>query len=264
MAGDVGGITIDKVQLDKIIGKLGLKYRKVAEIVLFDQHRLYTEDLIKGTPPFKLKDGKTAINRDLGKIFIEIDQQQVLDFYAENFGKKPKSASKKVKASTRDLEAQNIVFNWTGNKGTARNFHKKYRTGKMKGVRFKSRDRVIGKFTFGTGMYMTKTKINAYKREVYKSIGKLKAGWVPAAKHFGSKIPAFVNKQKTQQGHFAQDFKKLRGSGWATSVNRIPWADKRLKQLMRFATKKRDKAMQKHLKRQVDIAMKKWSQNKNG
>jgi hypothetical protein len=260
-----GSINIDTVAFSKVVKKLGKRYGVVAKAVLYDQHRLYTEDLLKGTPPFKLKDGKTSITKDLKKLFITIDNSLVLDWYSENFGKKPKSTSKKVKNATQDLESKGVLFNWTGDRGAIKRFHKRYRTGPNKGVRFKSRERKVGgDLVFGSGMYLTKAKFNAYRREVWKSIGKLKAGWIPAARHFGARIPSFVAKQPFQQGGFVDKWNKLLSAGTLTSINKIPYASKRLRQLERFASKKRQKAMDSHLKGQVAIAMKNWSTAKNG
>jgi len=261
---EVGSITIDKRSFNRAMKRLGEKYNVTAEQVIFDQHRQHSQDWIKATPPFKKAEGIKAVDKDIDKLFIELDKQQVLDFYAENFGKKPKSTGKKVKKATRDLEAEGIIFNWNGDKNRMRGYHEKFRTGKQRGVRFRSRKIPVGNFEFGTGMYAKDTKIRAYKRERFKSVGKLKAGWVPAALKFGATIPAWVKRHTQQRGAWADRYNKKKATGFLASINSVPWAKNKLKGAESFIKRKREKALKQYFERQLQIAANKWSRSKNG
>lgn len=267
MSGEnIGDVKLNAEEFKKALNKLPNKYRTSAKKVMFEQHRFYTEDLMKGTPPMKLSIGRQAVSKDLDKIFIPIDKQIVLDWYSDNFGMVPKSAGKKVRSAVRGrLAGDGVIFNWNGDKARMRGFHEAMRTGRNKGVQFKSKDVSVGKgLKFGTGMYASSGKINSYKRERQKSVGKLKAGWVPAARHYGSKIPAWISKQSVKMGSWNDKIDDKRVNYMLTSTNSTPWAPRKLRALMMFATGKRQKDLDKHLKQAITRAAKKWSQSKNG
>jgi len=259
-----GELILDKAALDGAIKKLGLRYDDVANIVIKDQHRLFTEDMIKGTPPRTMAIGRTAVSNDINKIFIPLDKQQVIDYYAENFGNKPKGVGAKVRKGIRNLESQGITFNWNGDMARMKGLHQKLRTGPEKGVRFKSRDVVIGNLKFGTGMYVPKGALNRYIKKAQKSVGKLKAGWIPSALKIGAKVPAWVMKQAEKKGAYINGLNKNASQSFLTSINQIPYAQKKLKYIMPWATKKRETAMKQHMDRAVSIAMKRWSASANG
>ena len=257
-------LILDKAAIDRAITKLGARYSISVNKVIKDQHRLYTEDMLKGTPPFTLAKGRESVAKDIHKIFIPLDKQDVLDYYAENFGKKPKGIGAKVRKSTRDLESQNVIFNWNGDQARMKGMHQKLRTGPQKGVRFKSRNVVVGNLTFGTGMYVPSGALNRYIKSVQKSVGKLKAGWVPSALSLGSKIPGWVMRQAVKKGTLIDGLSQTSSQSFLTSINQTPWAQRKLTSVALWATSKRQKALSQHMDRALEIVAKRWSASVNG
>jgi hypothetical protein len=249
-----------------MLRRLGEKYRISATDLMFDQHRLYTADLMKGTPPRTLAIGRNAIHKDLKKIFIEMDKQVVLDWYADNFGKRSKGVGKNARSAIRGkLEGAGVIFNWNGDKTRMKSFHESTRRGPNKTVKFKSETIPVGfGMQLGTGMYANKNKIKAYEREKQKSVGKLKAGWARAAQHYGVRLPAFVSKQAVRMGGYHDKIDKKEVDISLTSINSIPWAQRKLRDLMVFATNKREKDLTTNLENAIKRVANKWSQSKNG
>jgi len=249
---------LDKRLIDKAIDKFGDKYSVTAREVLFDQHRLFTKGMMAGTPPKTMAIGRVSVKKDLEKIFVPINRQDVLDWYAENFGKKPKGVGKKVRKHTRSLESQGVFFNWNGNKARMKGFHDRFRTGPQKGVRFKSRKVTVSKdLEFGTGMYVPASKLKSYTRDTQKSVGKLKAGWVPAALKYGVKVSGWIMRHTERRGGWEDRSTKMGGE--LSSINRVPWAKKKIGRLKDFESKKRQLDMKKHMERAVERIAKKVS-----
>lgn len=260
-------IVIDKKAFIATVDKFGRAYGIGVYDVLRDVHRSWTQNLYKFTPPTKQAIGRKRISEDINKAFIAIDKQQVLDFYAANFGNGSKGLGKKVRKSVKNLEGQGVIFNWNGDMSRIRAFHQANRKGSKKGVRFKSRDVTVGKFTFGTGMYTKRSKINAYIREKQKDVGKLKSGWITAAKKFGARIDAWVNRHSAfggSNGFASENFDKSTGSGEFISENSVSYIAPHKTTITAWADKIARIDIQKNLKFRIEKMAKKWSTSPNG
>jgi hypothetical protein len=145
-----------------------------------------------------------------------------------------------------------------------RGYHEKFRTGRQKGVRFRSRKIPVGNFEFGTGMYAKDTKIKAYKRERFKDIGKLKFAWDEPASKFNAKIPTWVSSRGKKRGKAKNAYSREKAQGSLITNNDISWASNRMKGFDSAIKRRRQTALKKHFKRQLEIAAKNWSRSKNG
>jgi len=205
-------------KLEKFVKESGLPLRWVVA----DQLRLLSADLMSSKVPFpaKAKDGREAIDRDLNKLFIAVDQKPVRDFFEDDFG------GGELPPAT--------IFNFD-NEAEMKRFHKSKRikSGSRAGrVRFRGRiTKRIGDLKFYNKMYVTGRMLTKYRRELRKDVGKLKAGWVNANKRLASftggiaKVPAWVKKQSVKQGTASISTMKKDGNGYMSITNSVPFAN---------------------------------------
>ena len=216
------------------------KYNREFVAIMRDQHRLWTNDLIKKTPPKTLSEGRKAVKRDLNKIFVSIDDRNVLAFFKDDIqssGKIPRS----------------VIYNLNGSPTRMKWQHERYRTGPRKNVRFKSSTVMrFGDMDLVNEMYVPRAAFNKFLNEKYSHVGQLKAGWVPAAVHFGGKFPAFAGKQTKKLGGFSDSLKN-NGRGALVSINKVPWAPSRLLQLLRATAKTRERDLHKQAHKRLKV-----------
>ncbi len=233
MSASSGNITIDTKSFNREVDKFAKRYGVSAKDVMHDQMRLWVKDLMKVTPPKTGGQGKKAILRDLRKIMVPMKDSKKLRFYEKTFGR----------------YVPEYVFNYIGKSLKEWHRGKRDRTGRVRDVN--NAKHKVGGYTFADKMYVKRSIFNKYLREKQKSVGKLKAGWLPAARLFGLRAPAWVMKQASIRGS-AVDRMKKDGSGFLEAVNSVPWAQEVIGRWVDFTRRTRVRDLQKHLQKRLD------------
>jgi hypothetical protein len=225
--------------LEEVAYSAGIAVRDV----LADQMRLLLQDFMaKRIPlPESAPQGRKAIDRDLNKLFVSIDQQAVLNFFEDDFGSGELPGS--------------VIFNFDGNESRMQGFWQKHRqkTGRKQGrVRYRGKIvATVGKWKFVNKMYVPRRAYNSFRRQLHKDVGTLKAGWVIAAQKAAAivgrnvRIPAWVMKQARKMGRFqASGIRQIQDIS-ISATNSVPYAAAKYQEtgLMAVAMFRRQKDM---------------------
>jgi len=236
-----------------IARKLGILARKIGvtvQLVAYDQMRLWVNDMIRRTPPKTKGQGKKAIKTDLNLLFVEVRNDSFREFLEH-------------RVVNRKFVSPALQFNLDGNKGRMKRWHQRHRaTGGSKAGRVRYKGVVIGQFMgvdFVNKMYVSREAFNAYLAKVQEGVGKLKAGWIPAAQFYAKKsngpwrAPPWVMAQSKQMGDFT-DLMRPSGSGFIEARNFAPGADnnRSIQRWAAFTGRTRDRDISKNAEKRLD------------
>jgi hypothetical protein len=215
------------MRLEKIAKQTGITVRDVYA----DQMRLLMQDLMSAKVPLpkSAPQGRKAIDRDLNKLFVKIDQRPVLQFFEDDF-------------STGELPSS-VIFNLEGNERRMEGFWRRHRikAGRYGGrVRYRGRIvATVGEWKFFNKMYVPRISFNRFRRRLHADVAKLKAGWVIAGQKLadmvgrGIRIPSWVMKraEKDVQLNLGRLIVAMRkdgsgydGNGYIAATNSVPYA----------------------------------------
>lgn len=228
-----GAITVDVPDFSRQIRRLTKDHGITVKAVMVDQHRLWTTDLLKATPPKNRAQGKVAIEKSLKRVFVRIDDREALNFIVEGF---------------RDLG--HIVDADSDAKRFVAHQALRDRRGRVR----KDRPRMV--FVRGMmlplKMYVATSDFNRYVKRVQRRIGLTKAGWIPAAQRFRSKIPAWVNKAQGRRSGSGIHAMNDSGDGFLESINNVPWVGRFESGIRNATLNKRKRDLSIHLDRAVE------------
>jgi hypothetical protein len=146
--------------------------------------------------------GKKAIDRDMNKIFYQLDKAKDLKFI-----EKQNNPDLQVGRTESDLET----------------FRNRYRRGGS--VKFKAKTvKTIGDWTLTDQMYATKSRVKSFARKLHKHVGKLKSGWVATIKFFNGKMPAGWIANHAGKGNPIDKLDTATFTGYLGGVNSTPYA----------------------------------------
>ena len=138
--------------------------------------------------------GRESVTRDINKVFVKLDKQDVLKFFASQFGNQPAGIGKKVRKNLSNI-LPGVEFNWTGDLARMRKWHDARR---HRGTIAKSyRSHTVAQiqdWTFVSEMYVPSVAFNRYLRIRIKEVGKLKGGWTRGVERFsGRGVPGWLS-----------------------------------------------------------------------
>jgi hypothetical protein len=225
-----------------------------------DIMRVYCNNLMLLTFPKSARKGKDAIDKDTSKLFAALDSPEVLAFFNSEFGDGSYTKSGKLKGKKRQAKARKrlpgVEFNWQGNQSEIKQRHDMRRS-RGKVTHFDDGVIKVGPWEFSRRMYVPKTALKKYRREKYKSVGKLKAGWYPASQYFATKTkgrnaaPAFVAKHAIKNGTY-KDLLTKDGNGIASATNKNHYASRPTRFFMTSAQLKTNAYAEKATKKQIE------------
>ena len=261
------GIVYDSRELDYKLGRnleeLGVSMQFVGR----DLMRVLMNNVTSFTFPKNTKEGKRAIDADTSRTFAALDSREAVAFFNREFGDGSASKSGILKGKKRKAQAQDrlrgVEFNWMNDQGRMRRHHEQFR--RRGRVRYSPGSIKVGNWTFERSMYVTTSAMRKFRREKYKSIGKNKAGWEPAATYFArvtkgrSTVPAFVKKQPIKRGRFKDAYTKD-GNGFATATNLTPYASRMTRYFLKRAQLKTDAYSQKATRKQAEKIAERFNQ----
>ncbi|MCP4528939.1 MAG: hypothetical protein GY833_23970 [Aestuariibacter sp.] len=266
------GISTNMVELDGYLVEHLKDYGVGAQFAGRDTMRAFVNNLVGMTFPERLKEGKMAIDADTDKIFASLDSQEALGFFNSEFGEGTYTKGGKLKGKKRQSKANrrigNTKFNWSGDQALMRQYHQDHRNSKGK-VNRRVGEHQVGPWKFMNGMYVTKTAMRKYRRELYSHIGKVKAGWANAAIYFARVtngrlvMPAFVRKQPDRRSTFTDNFTDD-GNGFATATNNIPYASRLTKFFMQSAVLRTNQYGQRVTEKQTEKIVERFNALKGG
>jgi hypothetical protein len=215
-------------------------------MLFVDQMSLTLDWLIGHTPPTGMaaiggdvgglgdrRRGEQAVERDVMKVFEplkeetqwwEVDTSKTYDVERIQQAYLIKRASGAFYATDRDL------FRPDATEGEIYQHHQKFRskvTGRV--TTAGRRDEIIGRWRFVDIMHVKADRLKSYIKKAQKSVGRLRAGWVPASLAFAArakrvaKIPDWVMSQANKAGTFTDAMDKD-GNGYLESANSTPYA----------------------------------------
>lgn len=252
-----GGISVDRArwkrELDEFERRTGLD----RQWVLRDQFRMLINDLVRFTPPKNQKQGRGAVERDLLKLFVPLTDSMTIS--TVNLGG---SALTRIE-DTSDGSVHGVeksLYRPSASIPAMRAYHSRYRN--RRGNVSRSRQiRQQGNWTMVDKMHVSQRAFNAYRKEVWGHIGRLKAGWLAAVYRFGGKAGKFVTRHGTTEGS-ATDALKQDGSGYLEAVNRVPYARSKIAGVLRFAEQRAQRHIDKRLEKSLERAEKKFNDAK--
>jgi len=229
MITDTKQFTLDMRRLTKQYG-VGMNE------VMRDQMRLWTNDVIKMTPPKTKAQGRGAVLRDLNMLFDAVRDPEVMYFFED--------------LDDRGVLPSNIVINAEGNIDEMAERHKRTRTRRGRVTKHMRQKQAwkSGKLVMEAKMYVPQRAFNQYSRRKTKNIGLTKAGWLGGGNPFKSKAPGWVTKQQ-KRGEAGGKIDK-KGNGRLFVQNNVPWASQ-LEQLFAPARRTRERDMRKHLEKRI-------------
>ena len=254
------GIEIADQDLDDalawILGTEGVS----AQFAGRDMMRVLMNNVTKMTFPATMREGRQAIDADLSKVFVSLDNPDVIGYFNQEFGDGTYTKAGKLKGKKRQAKARKqlrgVKFNWQGDQRRMQSWHDAHRRrGKVRARSHKVAS--VGPWDFSSEMYVPANALRKYKRKKYQSVGKNKAGWEPAATHFAnvtqgrSTVPAFVRNQVRKRGTFTDAFTPD-GGGYASATNLTPYASRMTRYFLKRAEMKTDAYSQNATQKQID------------
>lgn len=240
--------------LERLAKKHGLEVRDL----LHDQMRLWCQDVIRILPPKNKRQGQQAIRKDMRKIFVSRGQRY-LDFMERAFGKRLWN-----KAGSAAVHFD--FFANDANMRTMEDFHlmsrdKRGRTRRPKGPR-KVR---VGKDELPYKMHVPISQLRQYEKRLQARVGKLKAGFLPAAEYYAklakakARVNVFVREAGSANLQLGSHAGRLdsNGSGRIESVNNVPYVG-------RHAAKSLFKRAQSRREKDLMVGVEKRMYGKNG
>lgn len=181
-----------------------------SDVLRFEMGSLVSS-MAKYTPPnarFSKRQGKDkdigqeAIEADMNKLFYGLDSAKALKFV-----EKLKNQQLEIGRSPSDFDRFRNTYRRNGS------------------VKFKPKNVTkIGTWQLTDQMYSTKSKIKAYTKSLFKHVGKLKAGWIPAINEFKGKLPLAWVTRHSGKGKAIVSLDRNLFKGWLGAVNSTPYA----------------------------------------
>lgn len=250
---EASGITVDVAGFRQQVNSFAVRYGLDARLVMLDQMRLWVGDLAKRTPPKTLAQGRAAVARDIGKVFEPLEVARATQAWAAALAKEGHTVYRKTARGLMKIDKQQL----------------REATGQaMSAAHAAARDRNTGRVrvnrktdqAWGGKTLVPRADGLRYIRSVQRHVGKLKAGWLPAAQRFGAKVPSFVRSQPVRMGG-ATDLMDRDGSGYLEAVNSVPWSRK-LDGILNFTARVRQLDLTKHLAKRIERLARDFSTRK--
>lgn len=217
------------------IQKLAKAQNRAVRDVMLEQTGILAGQLVKRFPPKTKKMGKTAIENDLNRIMIGMpdDKRDTLERWQDT------------------LETQHDVFDDSGVR--IQDWHEKHRssrTGRTRSIKGKTH---VGGRHFSNKLHVRQSHLKRYRTRRGKTVGSLKAGWLPGTRWGGKRPAQWIQKA----GGSGQAVNRMRpnGSGYLLIVNNAPYAS-RWRRINNFVVRSRTRGMEKSLKFAIAKAVK--------
>jgi len=218
--------------------------KKALKDVLREQAVLLAQRLVKLTPPFSASQGKKAVARDIGRVYLKSTWWDIFSFTKQKLGERVKAL---VRA--RDTGALEKLFE---------------RSPKLRLIHIESFDPSRHQKMRRNGKVLVpdprsfpvseQSKVNAYINQKKRAVGMAKAGWAAAAAQLGKSAPSWLTKPGTGGATEALDS----GSPEVVLINRVPYfaaLDSKANIVAR-ALEGRAKDMEKSAEHQMRLAAK--------
>ncbi len=243
------------------------------ENVIKEQARLITTTLIRMTPPLTFARGKRAIDRDVRRVFIPLEEIEAV-LFAYTIARKNRYEGLQLigfdKVKWRDprvgatvlkawREGRTDILDIIFERAIAKNApqfipmerpdHQFYKAQKRNGK--------LPKRLKQHGVISDSKSIEAYIKEVQQKVGITKAGWATAALGLNAKLPAWLSKHGTKYGDLFDNSGRNKDPS-VTLVNRAtPMASiDRRNNLVATALRGRVTAMKSSAEKQLERARK--------
>ena len=265
------GITVDTKGFAKQVDRLAREIGLTAKIVMRDQMRLWLNDLMKRFPPTGAKgltatgkgsisaskQGKDRVAKDVRKVIVGVDDADMKEMrQGERIFLVHKTKGVEFGGTGAIYGVDRDLYDRSASMSRIRAHHERFRRksdGRVTEARAgseKGRNTLnIGRWKFVDKLHVKKSAQRRYIRERQKQVGKLKAGWLPAAQVFGARPPAFVRKQATRLGSSSGlGTMNDSGDGFFEAQNNVPYAG-RFGRIMRFSAKVRQRDLDAQLRK---------------
>jgi len=226
-----------------------------------DLMRTHVNNIVKLTFPKSKKVGVAAIERDLNKIFVGLDQPDVVAFFDAEFGEGASTSTGALKGKKRRQSAsrklQGVKFNWQGDQTEMQQWHQKHRNRNGRVTHKRRTIAKAGKWEFADSMYVPRPALKRYTAALKKDVATCKAGWFAASGYFarvtGGRqfMPAFVAKNPRRGGSFEDRF-AANGEGYATATNPTEWASRLTNWVLDTAERTTERYVAKATKKQAE------------
>jgi hypothetical protein len=200
------GMTLDTTSYDKAIKDLIANFNISREEALKQEMGLLVKELIRVTPPFGLdlkgkKEGQNAVENDIKKIYTGMTS-------ASHTKWKKKLPNATTSGKGRKLFEDHVDAS----------FHQEFRDRRGRVKRKGTRQLKFGKLQFSDKVHVNNTLLTSYIKKVQAKVGQAKAGWLSAARKFGSRgIPGWVSTHGESGGDSDERFNK--NGGYVEAIN---------------------------------------------
>ena len=222
--GDVS-ISINDSEFKAAIAEVQRDTGKTSVDIIKDVMRLWVDDLVKKTPDRKGQSHqRKVIQRDTSKVLAPIRVNEALVSWQKSFdeGKseiwRRDSTGKSYKISSED--AGRKVVKDISIVGSYHNAHRNKR-GRVSGVmKAESKEWYPGKILVPESVH------KKYLRNVFRHIGKTKAGWIKGIMLFKCKMPAMISRNSafgTGYSNAGNSLSESSMKGEVFAENSVPW-----------------------------------------
>jgi hypothetical protein len=204
-------------------------------------------------------EGQRAVEADVRKLFVPLDEPAIIQWMDEQFGKGATTKGGRVKGAKRQNRIAallpNAEFNWSGDSGKMVELYQRHRDRNGR-VRHKAARVNIGPFEFADKQYIPGPAFRRFVRERQRNVGALKAGFVPALAYFAAmtggraSIPAYLQSVKQHGTH--ADAVTPQGDGYIILHDQVPYAERLVNLIIRTAQNRTEAYMEKVTPAQMD------------
>jgi hypothetical protein len=198
---------------------------------MWDQLRLWTQDVMRKTAPTKLSKGRETVAAGMTELFEPAESAAAFISWRDRLAEQNSDVITYTKTGKMRLTNKSARATTASQ---MRRIHKASRT-RRGGVSRKKVNRTTPDIAFRGKVIVYKSEFNKLKRELQAKVGHLKAGWVPALEFWArksksvAKIPIWVMRQASKKG-FAGGRIDETGNGSIEAVNAVVYANSRLSQ----------------------------------
>jgi hypothetical protein len=223
-------VSIDDGGMKRKLASLAAKAGVTIQFVMWDQLRLWTQDVMKKTAPTAKADGLKKVAAGMSELFEPAETTAAFVFWKDRLAKQNSDVVQYTKTGKMILTKKSAKAESVSQ---MRKIHKAART-KGGGVSRKKVNRTTPDIAFKGKIIVYKSEYKKMKAELNRKVGHLKAGWVPALTFWAGKakapvkIPAYVlNQSKIGYAGGSIDEK---GNGSIEAVNNVVYSNRRLSQ----------------------------------
>jgi hypothetical protein len=223
--------TYPERQMRMLVETVARQTRQSTVELMNDVMRLWSIDLMRETWPKSASVGKKAVLEQISAIFTPYDKETESSWIATDKGGANIGMAFKTKTGAV-YSVPHLLVDTSSSQSKVADYHQSQRDKRSGRVRRSvgKRNWKVGNWEFVDKFHATQASIQTLIKEKQAHVGRLAAGWVAAASHYGVTIPGWISRHGGSEGSFKDALDTTNLKGTLEASNNVPYAGRKLGQ----------------------------------